>query len=69
MFRITLNDSSFFDTACSPMEAMMSRRHTVKNETAKIASGSKLLSGSAACAMQAVRATVPTTNKQENKFN
>jgi hypothetical protein len=51
------------------MEAMMSRRHTVKNETAKIASGSKLLSGSAACAMQAVRATVPTTNKQENKFN
>jgi hypothetical protein len=40
VFYLTLNDSSFFDAACSPMEAMMSRRHAVKNATPKIANGS-----------------------------
>jgi hypothetical protein len=51
------------------METRMSRRHTVKKATPKIANGSKLLSGSSAYTMQAVRAKVTKTCKQENKFN
>jgi hypothetical protein len=69
LFCITLKESSFFDGDCIAMEIMMASRQIVKKTTPKIANGSKLLKGSAACTMQAVRAKVPKTNKQRNKLN
>jgi len=61
-FWITLKESSFFDGDCRAIETMMDSRQAEKKATPKIASGSKLLKGSAACTMQAVRAKLPRTN-------
>jgi hypothetical protein len=57
-----LKESSFFDGDCRAIETMMDSRQAEKKATPKIASGSKLLKGSAACTMQAVRAKLPRTN-------
>jgi hypothetical protein len=65
LFYITLKESFFFDEDCIAIETMIVSRQNVKKATPKIANGSNLLRGSAACTMQAVRAKLPRTNEQK----